>query len=79
MPYVNVKVLEGVFTAAQKQEMIRRMTDTLVEIEGEHLRAATVVVVEEVQSGCWGIGGNPLGTGDVKALKARNAKGMAVA
>jgi Tautomerase enzyme/Bacterial transcriptional activator domain len=37
MPMVNVRVIEGVFTTEQKQEMIRRITDTMVEIEGENL------------------------------------------
>ena len=38
MPMVSVKVIEGVFTAEQKQEMIRKITETIVEIEGENLR-----------------------------------------
>lgn len=70
MPLVNVKVIEGVFTSEQKQEMIRKLTDTMVSIEGENLRPVTWVVVEEVKSGDWGIGGNPLTTSDVQALTA---------
>lgn len=69
MPMVNVKVIEGVFTAEQKREMIRRITDTMVEIEGENLRPVTWVVVEEVRSGDWGIAGNGLTTEDVLALQ----------
>ena len=68
MPFVNVKVIEGVFSADQKQDMVRRLTDTMVEIEGENMRQVTWVVVEEVKSGDWGIAGNPLSTDDVKAL-----------
>ena len=75
MPFVNVKVIEGVFTAEQKQEMIRKLTDTMVSIEGEAMRSVTWVVVEEVKSGDWGIGGNPLTTGDVKALAGGKQKG----
>ena len=75
MPLVNVKMIEGVFTAAQKKEMIRRLTDTMVSIEGEGLRPVTWVVVEEVKSGDWGIGGNPLTTNDVKALATGKPKG----
>lgn len=75
MPLVNVKLIEGVFTAEQKQEMIRKLTDTMVSIEGENMRSVTVVVVEEVKSGDWGIGGNPLTTKDVKALAAGKVKG----
>ncbi len=70
MPFVNVKVIEGVFSASQKQDMVRRLTDTMVEIEGENMRPVTWVVVEEVKSGDWGIAGNPLSTADVKVLAA---------
>jgi 4-oxalocrotonate tautomerase len=71
MPLVNVKMLEGVFTPAQKREMIRKLTDTMVAIEGENMREVTVVVLEEVRSGDWGIGGKSLTTEDVKALADR--------
>ena len=73
MPLVNVRVIEGVFTAEQKREMIRRITDTMVEIEGESLRSVTWVLVEEVRSGDWGIGGAGLTTGDVKSLQRQAA------
>lgn len=70
MPLVNVKLIEGVFTSAQKQQMIRKLTDAMVSIEGENLRAATIVIVEEVKSGDWGFGGKPISTKDVKAMAA---------
>ena len=70
MPLVQVKVIEGVFTDAQKREMVRKLTDAMVSIEGENMRAVTWVIVEEVKSGSWGIAGNPLTTADVKALAA---------
>ena len=75
MPLINVKLIEGVFTPTQKQEMIRKLTDTMVSIEGENMRPVTVFVVEEVKSGDWGIGGNHFTTGDVKALAAGKPKG----
>jgi 4-oxalocrotonate tautomerase len=75
MPFVNVKVIEGVFSAAQKQDIVRRVTDTMVDIEGEAMRPVTWVVVEEVASGDWGIGGTPLHTADVKALAAGQPSG----
>ncbi|MGY1915179.1 tautomerase family protein [Blastococcus sp. SYSU DS0973] len=68
MPFVNVKVIEGVFTSDQKQSMVERLTDAMVAIEGEAMRGVTWVVVEEVASGDWGIGGKCLTTADVKAL-----------
>jgi len=70
MPLVNVKVIEGVFDAEQKQRIVRDLTEAMVEIEGENMRPVTWVIVEEVTSGEWGIGGNPLNTADVKALAA---------
>ncbi len=70
MPFVNVKLIQGVFDAEQKQDMITKLTDTMVSIEGENMRPVTWVVIEEVASGEWGIGGNRLTTADVKALAA---------
>jgi 4-oxalocrotonate tautomerase len=70
MPFVNVKVIEGVFSAAQKQDIVRSVTNAMVEIEGENMRPVTWVVVEEIASGDWGVGGTPLHTADVKALAA---------
>ncbi|MEJ7763736.1 MAG: 4-oxalocrotonate tautomerase family protein [Thermomicrobiales bacterium] len=74
MPLINVKVIEGVFTGEQKREMVTRLTDAMVAIEGENMRPVTWVVVEEVRSGDWGIGGNPLTTADVQALAAGGAE-----
>jgi 4-oxalocrotonate tautomerase len=68
MPIVNVKILEGVYSQDQKQEMIRRMTDIMVDLEGEHMRPLTVVVIEEVKGGDWGVGGKAFSGADVKAL-----------
>ena len=70
MPLVNIKLIEDVFSQDQKQEMIRLMTDIMVDLEGEHMRPVTVVVIEEVKSGDWGVGGKSLTTDDVKRLRA---------
>ena len=68
MPLINVKVIEGVFSAEQKTQIIRKLTDAMVDIEGEAMRGVTWTVIEEVRSGEWGIAGKPLTTADVKAL-----------
>ena len=68
MPLIQVKLIEDVFTPAQKKEMIAKLTDAMVAIEGEAMRSVTWCVVEEVESGDWGIGGNALTTADVHAL-----------
>jgi 4-oxalocrotonate tautomerase len=70
MPLVNVKLIEGVFSDSQKREMVEKLTDAMVSIEGENLREVTWVLIEEVKSGDLGIGGKPLTTEDVKALAA---------
>jgi 4-oxalocrotonate tautomerase len=59
-----------VFTPGQKRDIVERLTDAMVSVEGENMRPVTWVIVEEVRSGDWGIGGKPLSTGDVKALAA---------
>ena len=70
MPLINVKLIEGVFDAEQKREMIEKLTDTMVEIEGENMRGVTWVVIEESKSGDWGMGGRAITTEDVHALAA---------
>ena len=70
MPLINVKVIENVFSNEEKHQMVTRLTDAMVSIEGEAMRAVTWVIVEEVKSGDWGIAGNALTTADVKALAA---------
>ena len=68
MPLIQVKVIEGVFSDTQKQAMIQKLTDAMVSIEGEPMREVTWVVVEEVKSGNFGIGGRALTTAYVKAM-----------
>ena len=68
MALIQVKLIEGVFTAPQKREIIQRLTDAMVEIEGENMRRTIWCVIEEVASGEWGIGGKTLTADDVKAL-----------
>ena len=70
MPLINVKVVENVFTAEQKREVVERLTEAMVSVEGENMRPVTWVILEEVGSGDWAIGGNALTTADVQALAA---------
>ena len=73
MPLIEVKMIEGVFNAAKKQEIVKKLTDTMVSIEGEALRPYTLVLLEEVKSGDWGVGGKGLTTSDVHAIAAAPA------
>ncbi|HZY85510.1 MAG TPA: 4-oxalocrotonate tautomerase family protein [Gemmataceae bacterium] len=75
MPLIQVRVIEGVFTEAQKRQIVHKLTEAMVSIEGENMRSVTWVIVEEVKSGDWGIGGKSLTTADVKALAAAKPTG----
>ena len=68
MPFIEVHLIENVFNPEQKRQIIQKLTDAMVSIEGENMRSVTWCVVEEVESGDWGIGGNALTTADVHAL-----------
>jgi 4-oxalocrotonate tautomerase len=71
MPLVDIQLIEGVFDKNQKQQMISKVTEAMVAIEGEAMRGVTWVRVHEVASGEWAIGGKSLTTADVKALQSR--------
>ena len=73
MPFINVKVIEGVFSESQKKQIAKSLTDAMVQIEGEPMRSVTWCIVEEIKSGDWAIGGQPLTTSDVKAIARRAA------
>lgn len=68
MPLVDIEVIEGVFDDAQKAQMIEKVTNAMVEVEGENMRGVTWVRVKEVRSGQWGIGGKTPSADDIKAM-----------
>ena len=70
MPLIDIHVIEGVFNETEKQNMISKVTDTMVAIEGEAMRGVTWVRIIDVPSGQWGIGGKALTTEDIKALQS---------
>jgi 4-oxalocrotonate tautomerase len=70
MPLITVRTLEGLLTPAQKKAMIERVTDAALSVEGEAFRSVAWVVVEEIPSGAWGIGGQVLTTQDAKKIGA---------
>jgi len=70
MPLVDIHVIKGVFTPEQKADMITKVTDAMVSIEGETLRGVTWVKINEVESGDWAIGGQALRAADVRKMAA---------
>ena len=73
MPMVTIDVIKDVFTPAQKQQLIAKVTDAMIAVEGENMRGVTWVRIQEFESGDWAIGGKPLTTADVHALAGRKA------
>jgi 4-oxalocrotonate tautomerase len=41
MPFINVKLIEDVFTPEQKGRIVEELTDAMVAIEGESMRQVT--------------------------------------
>ena len=70
MPLIEIKVFEDEFSDEQRAGIIEAVTDAMVSFTGESIRRHTWVVLEEVKSGSWGIGGSALGLPDVRALQA---------
>lgn len=58
MPYINVRITEGA-TQSQKEEIIKRMTDTMVDVLGKNPKTV-FVVIDEVSRNDWGVGGESI-------------------
>jgi 4-oxalocrotonate tautomerase len=74
MPLVDIQLIKGVFTPAQKQRMIETVTEAMVAVEGEAMRPVTWVRVHETESGEWAIGAKPLTAADVKEMAAGGSR-----
>ena len=59
MPYVNIKITREGATAEQKARLIQGATQLLVDVLGKNPQT-TVVVIDEVDTDNWGIGGEPV-------------------
>jgi 4-oxalocrotonate tautomerase len=73
MPCVTIDVIKGVFTPKQKQDLISKVTEAMIEVEGENMRGVTTVRIQEFEGGDWAIGGKALKASDVLALAAGKA------
>lgn len=61
MPYVNIKITDEQVTAEQKAKLIQGATQLLVDVLNKN-PATTVVVIDEVNTDNWGIGGEVVTT-----------------
>jgi 4-oxalocrotonate tautomerase len=70
VPLTEGYLIENAFNPEQRRQIIQKLTDAMVSIEGRSMRGVTWVKISEVTSGEWGIGGQPLTTEAVKDLAA---------
>ena len=73
MPLISIKVLKGMLSEEEKKEMISRVSEVVAEIEArphpkEKLIPHTWCLIEEVEFGAWGIGGNAVTPEMLKAI-----------
>ena len=73
MPLVTIDVIKDVFTPAQKRALIEKVTQAMIEVEGENMRPVTWVRIKEFEGGDWAIGGKALTAADVHALAGGKA------
>ena len=59
MPLVQIKGVAEYLTKDQKRELIKKVTDAVLSVEGEGLRPVTWVIIEDVKENEWGVGGSP--------------------
>jgi len=62
MPFIDVKIIEGVLPDDKKEALIAALTEAVVQVGGEGFRPMTRCVIQEIKSGWWGAGGKALTT-----------------
>lgn len=73
MPLVTIDLIKDVFTPSQKREIVEKVTEAMISVEGEGLRGVTWVRIQEFEQGDWAIGGKSLSAADVQALASAKA------
>jgi 4-oxalocrotonate tautomerase len=71
MPLITVKMFEEELSDSQVKDLIHKVTEAVIPFVGEKLRDNTWVLIEEIASGSWGIGGKAFGLKDVRAIQSR--------
>lgn len=71
MPLVTIKMFKDELSESQTKELIHQVTEAVIPFVGEKLRDNTWVLVEEIASGSWGIGGKAFGLKDVRAIQSK--------
>ena len=70
MPLIRATLVENAITPEQKQQLLVRITDAVLSVYGESMRPYTTVLIEDIKSGLWGVGGHGYTTEEVQSLMA---------
>lgn len=70
MPLIQIKVFEDELSKEQSRDLVNKITNAITDVTSEKLRDVTWVIIEEVKSGYWGVGGAAIGLTDVKNIMA---------
>jgi 4-oxalocrotonate tautomerase len=73
MPLVTIDLIKNVFTTDQKRDLIEKVTEAMISVEGEALRPVTWVRIMEVEEGDWAVGGQLLCAEKVHAMQRSKA------
>jgi 4-oxalocrotonate tautomerase len=73
MPFIDIKVIQGAFTSKEKRELVERVSEAAIAVEGEALRPYTVTALTETPSGEWAVGGQTLTADEVKSVRSATA------
>lgn len=60
MPFVEIKSIRGVFSTEEKAQIIKEVTDVFGRMKGDDFAAGSWVVINELDDGNWGEGGEVL-------------------
>ena len=71
MPLVTIKVFKDELSNSRARDLIHRVTEAVIPFVGEKLRDNTWVLIEEIASGSWGIGGKAFGLKDFRAIQSQ--------
>ena len=69
MPIITVKVFENELTPRQTSALIHDITEATIPYVGEVVRGNTWVLVEQIKSGAWGIGGKAFNLSDLREIQ----------
>lgn len=71
MPSIDIQVLEGVFSADEKAQIIKKVTEAFGKVAGQTIQDGTSVRIHEIRSGSWGYAGKTLTTEDALKMRER--------